>query len=86
MRHLSVFRVAMFATICASMGLTEVETAMSDTEKAGAPSEYHVYVGTYTGGKSTSKGIYAYRWIPGEHKFTSLGLSAETVSPLAPGC
>ena len=43
--------------------------------------EWIAWIGTYTNAKSKSQGIYAYRWIPGEHKFTSLGLAAETVSP-----
>ncbi|MDE3166294.1 MAG: lactonase family protein [Acidobacteriota bacterium] len=41
--------------------------------------EWIAWVGTYTRG--TSKGIYAWRWIPGEHKFTALGLAAETSNP-----
>jgi 6-phosphogluconolactonase len=41
--------------------------------------EWIAWIGTYARGKS--KGIYAYRWIPGENKFTSLGLAAETASP-----
>jgi 6-phosphogluconolactonase len=49
--------------------------------KPAPKTEWIAWIGTYTGGKSTSKGICAYRWIPGEHKFTSLGLAAETVSP-----
>lgn len=41
--------------------------------------EWIAWIGTYTRGKS--KGIYAYRWIPGEHKFTALGLAGETGNP-----
>src|SRR5215211_6636253 len=43
-----------------------------------------VYVGTYTGGKTNSHGIYAFRMQdrPGQApSFTPLGLAAESTSP-----
>src|SRR5215207_7461842 len=43
-----------------------------------------VYIGTYTGGKTNSQGIYAFRMQarPGQPPaFTPLGLAAETASP-----
>ena len=46
---------------------------------AGKASEYLVYIGTYT--KENSKGIYAYRFHPGDGKLTSLGLAAEITNP-----
>ena len=38
-----------------------------------------VYIGTYT--RTTSKGIYAWRFQPGSGKLTPLGLAAETSNP-----
>jgi 6-phosphogluconolactonase len=52
---------------------------LAQAPKQPPKTEWIAWIGTYTNGKS--KGIYAYRWIPGEHKFTSLGLAAESVSP-----
>jgi 6-phosphogluconolactonase len=43
--------------------------------------KYLVYVGTYTEGGSTSKGIYAYRYDPKSAKLTSIGLAAQTINP-----
>jgi 6-phosphogluconolactonase len=43
--------------------------------------KYFVYVGTYTGEGSTSKGIYAYRYDPSGSTLTPLGLVAETTNP-----
>jgi 6-phosphogluconolactonase len=47
---------------------------------APTPSKYLVYVGTYTD-KTTSKGIYAYRYDADTGKLDSLGLAAETTNP-----
>jgi 6-phosphogluconolactonase len=47
--------------------------------KPAPKTEWIAWIGTYTRG--ASKGIYAWRWIPAEHKFTSLGLAAETSNP-----
>lgn len=46
---------------------------------AAAP--YFVYVGSYTGGKSTSKGIYAWRFDTASGAITPMGLVAETPNP-----
>jgi len=46
---------------------------------AKKPSDYFVYIGTYTG--PASKGIYAYRFHPADGKLTPIGLAAETVNP-----
>jgi len=43
--------------------------------------KYLLYVGTYTQEKSSSKGIYAYRYDGATHEVTSLGLAAETTNP-----
>jgi 6-phosphogluconolactonase len=52
------------------------------TSLAGAQSgKYLMYVGTYTGEKSSSKGIYAYRYDAATQELTPLGLAAETTNP-----
>lgn len=38
-----------------------------------------IFIGTYT--KSSSKGVYAYRWIPSSGDMTEIGLAAETSNP-----
>ena len=48
-------------------------------EGAKKPSDYFVYIGTYTG--PDSKGIYAYRFHPADGKLTPIGLAAEIASP-----
>jgi 6-phosphogluconolactonase len=40
-----------------------------------------LFVGTDTRGKCTSRGIYAYRWLPASGELTSLGLAAESATP-----
>jgi 6-phosphogluconolactonase len=47
--------------------------------QAAPKSEYFVYIGTYTDGKS--KGIYGFRFHPSGGTLDPLGLMAETVSP-----
>jgi 6-phosphogluconolactonase len=49
-------------------------------EKPAATSKYIAYVGTYTS-KTTSKGIYAYRFDPEKGQLTSIGIAAETTDP-----
>jgi 6-phosphogluconolactonase len=47
-----------------------------------APVQSHLlFVGTNTGGKSASTGIYAFRWEPNSGSLFPLGLAAETASP-----
>ena len=50
---------------------------------AAAPAKhgYLMYVGTYTAGGSTSKGIYAYRFDADTSEIASVGLAAETINP-----
>jgi 6-phosphogluconolactonase len=48
---------------------------------ATAKHKYLVYVGTYTGEGSKSKGIYAYRFDAESAAITPVGLAAETVNP-----
>ena len=45
------------------------------------PAAYRVYVGTYTGGKAGSEGIYLLELDPATGSLTSKGLAAKVVSP-----
>src|ERR1700691_3398620 len=47
----------------------------------GAAQQDLMFAGTNTGGKSGSKGIYAYRWARTTGTLIPLGLAAETASP-----
>ncbi len=49
--------------------------------KAGPAGEYIVYIGTYTGRQSQSKGIHAWRFDSATGKLAPLGVAAETPSP-----
>src|SRR3954447_10244286 len=46
-----------------------------------SPSDRLVFIGTYTGEKTGSKGIYAFRFDDASGTLTPLGLKAETTSP-----
>jgi 6-phosphogluconolactonase len=46
-----------------------------------AEKEFTIYVGSYTAGKSNSKGIFSYRFQPATGKIIPLGLTAETTNP-----
>ena len=46
-----------------------------------SPKDTIVYVGTYTGGKTNSQGIYAFKMQSGSPALVPLGLVAETASP-----
>jgi len=50
------------------------------TEKPAAKVQYIAYVGTYTA-KTTSKGIYAYRFNAENGQLSSIGVAAESVDP-----
>lgn len=57
-------------------------TVVFFTSLAAAQSgKYLMYVGTYTQDKSSSKGIYAYRYDAATQEITPLGLAAETTNP-----
>jgi 6-phosphogluconolactonase len=49
-------------------------------EKSAAKGQYIAYIGTYTA-KTSSKGIYAYRFDPEKGQLTSIGVAAETADP-----
>jgi 6-phosphogluconolactonase len=55
-------------------------TALSEPQGAASTGTL-VYIGTYTGPKSTSKGIYAFRFDDHTGRLTPIGLVAETPSP-----
>jgi 6-phosphogluconolactonase len=64
----------------ASWTLTLAAIAQPPRETAPADRTL-VYVGTYTSGKSTSKGIYAFELLPADLTLRPLGLVAETANP-----
>src|SRR3954471_647157 len=43
--------------------------------------DYFVYVGSYTGAPSTSKGIYTWKFKPVSGALTAVGMTAETPNP-----
>jgi len=49
-------------------------------QKSAGKGQYIAYVGTYTA-KTSSKGIYAYRFDPEKGQLTSIGVAAETADP-----
>ena len=51
------------------------------TAFAAQAASYLVYVGTYTGAKNKSEGIYVYRFDTAAGKLSPLGLAAQTASP-----
>jgi len=59
--------------------IAAVSPLLAQAPKQPARTEWIAWVGTYTRGKS--KGIYAYRWNPAEHKSTELGLAGESSNP-----
>src|SRR5262249_34918994 len=67
--------LSMLAAIAAVAGFRAGRAA---EEKAAG--QYLAYVGTYTD-KTSSKGIYAYRYDAATGKMTELGLAAETANP-----
>jgi len=61
------------------LGLTLASLASAATLQAA--DDHLVYVGTYTGGKSSSQGIYAYGFDSATGKLEPKGLAAETKRP-----
>ncbi|HXJ05316.1 MAG TPA: lactonase family protein [Candidatus Acidoferrum sp.] len=67
----------LLALVCSPLLLSSrAQTA----DKPAAKSQYIAFVGTYTT-KTTSKGIYAYRFDPANGQLTSSGVAAETADP-----
>jgi 6-phosphogluconolactonase len=63
-----------FAT-CAGGASDKKVAAVNKTDS------YFMYVGTYTAEGSTSKGIYGYRFSPGNAQVTPVGLAAQATNP-----
>ena len=55
-----------------------ISLTVTTTAQSG---KYLLYLGTFTQDKSSSKGIYAYRYDAASQEITSLGLGAETTNP-----
>ena len=65
------------------LGVSAVAAVVLPTQKAGKPhvkKNYLVFVGTYTT-KTSSKGIYAFRYDASSGKLTPIGVAAETADP-----
>src|SRR5580765_8938119 len=77
---LAAFGVFLFAALAAAPRAAQAPPSAKAT--AGEPSDWIMYVGTYT--KAPSKGIYAYRFQGATGEVTPLGaagLAAETENP-----
>src|ERR1700679_2724981 len=72
MRTLNLLAATLLLSLSIPYGVTAAD---SDSTKG----EYFVYIGTYT--RSTSKGIYGFRFSPSTGKMTPLGLVAPIPSP-----
>lgn len=55
--------------------------AQGQPNASASPKDTIVYVGTYTGGKTNSQGIYGFKMQAGSTTLVPLGLVAETTSP-----
>jgi len=62
------------------LAVTHVHTQEPPTASV-SPKDTIVYVGTYTGGKTNSQGIYGFKMQTGSTTLVPLGLVAETASP-----
>jgi 6-phosphogluconolactonase len=67
----------LLSVLCAPLLLLSSATKKP---KAAAKTQYLAYVGTYTT-KTSSKGIYAYRYDAATGNFSSLGVAAESADP-----
>lgn len=72
MRTLNLLAATALLSLSIPFGVT-------GADKDSAKGEYFVYIGTYT--RSTSKGIYGFRFSPSTGKMTPLGLVAPIPSP-----
>src|SRR5438309_1084070 len=68
----------LFAILTFMLFLCSSVIALGASKKDG---KYLFFVGTYTQGDSTSKGIYSYSYDPATHEITPLGLAVETTNP-----
>ena len=69
-----------FVFILFSCGAFLLTAQLGAQQAAPAPTQYIAYVGTYTS-KTTSKGVYAFRFDAQKGQLTSLGVAAEAVDP-----
>src|SRR5436190_1288401 len=76
----SLSRPATLSTIAAAIGIAALAVAGVHAWQAPASGRL-VFIGTYTGGTTNSKGIYAFRFDETTGALTPLGLKAETRSP-----
>src|SRR5262245_55375825 len=72
-------RVAAHSVLGVAIIVSSFGTVMSEANTATAATEVHVYVGTYTDGKS--KGIYLFRLNTETGKLTPHGLAVESPNP-----
>src|SRR5690349_10830903 len=77
-----MFKTSTVGLFILAFGVAPIAGA-ADQGPAGAvgASDTLVYVGTYTGGKTNSQGIYAFKMARGSAALVPLGLVAETASP-----
>lgn len=72
---------ALLVAVLVGFSASDVGIAQTTGAPAVAPGDTLVYVGTYTGGKSQSKGIYLFKLRAQNLALVPLGLVAETPSP-----
>jgi len=80
----AIMKITRLLAACAAFGglvggVAAVSKGEADVEIK--PSAYRVYVGTYTGGKAGSEGIYLLELDPATGVLTSKGLAGKVVSP-----
>src|SRR6202046_4701306 len=75
LRTIGLFLVLLALATCASGAADKKVSAVNKTDA------YFMYFGTYTQKRSTSKGIYAYRFSAGSAGVTPVGLAAEATNP-----
>src|SRR5262245_50411242 len=73
----TAMRSLLYTSVCISILAASV-AAVRQQPKAGGKL---VFIGTYTGEKTGSKGIYAFRFDDATGALTPLGLKAETANP-----
>jgi 6-phosphogluconolactonase len=69
------------ALLIGSVALALVHTSGASADDRPAAAKYRVYVGTYTNGNSTSRGIYQFELDTVSGELTARGLACESVNP-----
>jgi 6-phosphogluconolactonase len=80
MRLLKITAASMTVMMMVFLAAVRVDT-QNQRDTSVSPKDTIVYVGTYTGGKTNSQGIYAFKMQGGATALVPLGLVAETTSP-----